>query len=407
MCFYNKLGLKPYINNTLEENFKKKLQINEIVHNNVMKELFSIYTHSKTFNNNRQITKLLKKQKNINDNCSIYNGTIKFKNKNIYTKIFIKKVYFFNPLILSVVSDKFYDKLSLYSNLFNKCNSANIELFVYYLCSKLVEMKISPHFPYFYGFSQCEENIYRKQLNYVEQRRLNYPTNKFINYNIPCMFLFLENLTGELFSYLNNNKYSINELTSYIFQLLASLSIIQHYFNLSHNDLHSKNIMFLKTNKTFIYYKYNNLYFKIKSYNKVIKIVDWGRATYNFNLLEGKNDCFETNGDVFGQIIYKKVNIQGKKNILYSKFNDLGILGGNLLNINNFPKSGKLYRLIKSWTLNKENKYINHKINSFDFYTKCSECSKTPSKQLDSKIFEKFHIQKKNIPNNEVIFNLY
>ena len=81
-----------------------------------------------------------------------------------------------------------------------------------------------------------------------------------------------------------------------------ALSVCQKYFNLYHNDLHLSNVMYNKTNDKFIYYSYNDIFFQIPTYNKVIKIIDWGRATYNFNNITGNNFIFR--GDVIPPLSY-------------------------------------------------------------------------------------------------------
>ena len=53
-------------------------------------------------------------------------------------------------------------------------------------------------------------------------------------------------------------------------------------FEFTHNDLHTNNIMFNKTEKKFINYYYNGKYYKVPTYGKIYKIIDYGRSIYKF-----------------------------------------------------------------------------------------------------------------------------
>ena len=98
------------------------------------------------------------------------------------------------------------------------------------------------------------------------------------------------------------------KIISYIFQLVFSLSIIQKYFNLNHNDLHPGNILYRKTKIKFFYFYIDNEYYRIPTYNKIIKIIDWDRSTYNFNNYKVNNDIFKKHGEAYGQYIFKCLN---------------------------------------------------------------------------------------------------
>ena len=37
----------------------------------------------------------------------------------------------------------------------------------------------------------------------------------------------------------------------------------QKLFSLTHNDLHTNNIMYIKTEKRYLYYKYNDKHYKV------------------------------------------------------------------------------------------------------------------------------------------------
>ena len=48
----------------------------------------------------------------------------------------------------------------------------------------------------------------------------------------------------------------------------------QKAFALTHNDLHTNNVMFNETTIEYLYYKIDNKYYKVKTYGKIFKIIE-------------------------------------------------------------------------------------------------------------------------------------
>ena len=72
------------------------------------------------------------------------------------------------------------------------------------------------------------------------------------------------------------------EWRSLLFQIIMTLIAYQKMFDFTHNDLHTNNIMYNTTEKTYLFYKFNNVYYKVPTYGKIYKIIDFGRAIYKF-----------------------------------------------------------------------------------------------------------------------------
>jgi len=103
----------------------------------------------------------------------------------------------------------------------------------------------------------------------------------------------LDSLLGE--------ELSDDEWRSCLFQIIMTLVSYQKMFNFTHNDLHTNNIMFNKTDKQYIYYRYNKVYYKVPTYGRLFKIIDFGRSIYSF---KGKficSDSFHPKGDAATQ----------------------------------------------------------------------------------------------------------
>ena len=100
--------------------------------------------------------------------------------------------------------------------------------------------------------------------------------------------------------------------------------LVQDLIKLTHNDLHSSNIMFVSTEDEFIYYHFENKYFAIPTFGKILKIIDFGRAIYSLRGKEYFSDVFELNNDAGGQYTYprdrKKSLVLNSLLVNFSKF---------------------------------------------------------------------------------------
>jgi len=119
--------------------------------------------------------------------------------------------------------------------------------------------------------------------------------------NFPIQIIALENCNNTFDKLLIDNKLSQDELTSIILQILMILVTYQKLFNLTHNDLHTNNIMYVDTDRRYLYYKLNNKHYKIKTYGKIFKIIDFGRAIYKYKNNLICSDSFHKEGDAATQ----------------------------------------------------------------------------------------------------------
>ena len=105
----------------------------------------------------------------------------------------------------------------------------------------------------------------------------------------------------------------MNKLKAWMFQILAGLCCANWAYMFVHNDLHVQNIMGVKTEKKFIYYKDDIDSYKIPTYGYLMKIIDFGRSTYTYNDKIHMGDVFDIDGDAGGQ--YVKYSKKGKKQV--------------------------------------------------------------------------------------------
>jgi len=120
---------------------------------------------------------------------------------------------------------------------------------------------------------------------------------------IPIQMLFIEKLEGTLED-LIDEKISEEVLLSCIFQVSFALTYLQKHFHFTHNDLHINNVMFSKTENKYLYYKYNNIYYRVPTHGYIFKIIDFGRVIFKFRNKIFMNDVFSSHGEAGGQYTY-------------------------------------------------------------------------------------------------------
>ena len=62
-----------------------------------------------------------------------------------------------------------------------------------------------------------------------------------------------------------------------------------------------QNYQDIKQQKKYLYYKYDNVHYKIPTYGKIFKIIDFGRAAYTINNKFIISDSYDLNGDAHTQ----------------------------------------------------------------------------------------------------------
>ena len=113
-------------------------------------------------------------------------------------------------------------------------------------------------------------------------------------YDFPCQIICLEKLENTLDVCMEEEDYEMSQKKwiACLFQVIMSLVTFQKLFNFTHNDLHTNNIMFTETDKTYLNYKYNGKHYRVPTYGRRNKNIDFGRAIYNFDGKQMISDSF-------------------------------------------------------------------------------------------------------------------
>ena len=88
---------------------------------------------------------------------------------------------------------------------------------------------------------------------------------------------------------------------SILMQVIMNLLVYQKAFNFTHNDLHTNNVMYVETDREFLYYKVDGKYYKVPTFGKIFKIIDFGRAIYKYKGKTICSDSYHPTGDAATQ----------------------------------------------------------------------------------------------------------
>ena len=200
-----------------------------------------------------------------------------------------------------------------------------------------------------------------------------------------------------------------------LMQIVITLATYQKIFSFTHNDLHTNNVMFIETDKEFIYYFFNKKYYKVPTFGRIFKIIDFGRSIYKFNSKFICSDSFHKNGDAATQYNCEPY-LNDKKPCIYPNYSfDLCRLGCSLFDffIENIEdvarecKKSRLVSLVVDWVTDDNGRNILYKKDGIDRYPDFklykmiarTVHNKVPSQQLKHRVFTQYEVTQKSIKN--------
>ena len=236
----------------------------------------------------------------------------------------------------------------------------------------------------------------------------------------PVEIIVLECCEDTLDSYISSKKIKDDEWESIILQILFTLITYQKVFHFTHNDLHTNNIVYVSTEKKYLYYKFNNTHYKVPTFGKIYKIIDFGRAIYRFKNKFICSDSYSQDGDAATQYNCEPYLNENKPRLDPNYSFDLCRLGCSLFDyfIDDLEDIKKLKSPIKKlmieWVFDDKNKNILYKNDGSERYPDFklykmiarSVHKHTPQNVLKKPLFENYQIAKKKINNPEAIFNI-
>ena len=269
--------------------------------------------------------------------------------------------------------------------------------------------------------------------------------------DFPVQVTFLERADGtmdELLDEEDEDNVTLAETkearwTSWLFQVIAGLTVAQHMFGFVHNDLHTNNVMWSGTGVTHLVYRIHKgkevFYMKVPTYGRVMKIIDFGRASFHLPDPAGFfiSDAFYPGNDAATQYNCEPFydSSEGKKVEPNTSF-DLCRLAVSLLEslyderpaavtpVKIMSKEGgklytetvsSVYNMLWEWLQDDNGHNVLRKANGeerypdFELYRVLASSvhKAVPSKQIEKPIFAGFRCNEKDISPDTTVFDIY
>jgi hypothetical protein len=234
----------------------------------------------------------------------------------------------------------------------------------------------------------------------------------------PVNMIFIKKCEDTLDNLILNEIFKTeDEWFSSFFQIIMILITFQKCFSFTHNDLHTNNIMYNSTKEKYLYYFYNDTYYKVPTYGRIFKIIDFGRSIYKVNNKTICSDSFKKGEDASTQYNFEPFFNEKKPRIEPNYSFDLCRLACSIFDyivddiddIKNLKKCSPLVRLIVEWCMDDNNLNVLYKSNGEERYEEFklykmiarSVHNHTPQNQLNKKEFSKYKIIHKKIPKED------
>lgn len=262
--------------------------------------------------------------------------------------------------------------------------------------------------------------------------------------NFPVMLLFTESNENTMDSLLDEDLHESKAgseewevmWSAWIFQIIAATCVMQKILGMTHNDLHTNNILWSNTDKKFLYYKSKNgTIWKVPTYGKIFRLIDFGRAIFTVNNVLFVSDDFKKGNDADGQYKFSPLVHNPKDEVPPNSSFDLSRLAVSLFEAL-FPEkpednsSGRilseeeglvvresvspLYNCLWSWMVDDEDRNIlmeadgTERFPDFDLYNHIAAHvhKAVPEEQIRKEAFSRF-ITKENVSESETAYPLY
>ena len=335
-------------------------------------------------------------------------------------------------------------------NTFSKINDINNSAYIDVLCSclfsELVMAKKLPSFAIYYGevngigdykydiseeyddlridkcFSQnlgktytldmfvssseeeCEED---NDTSDEEVSQSNYNDDYIVKLEkIPLQLLFIEKLEGTLEDYLFDENFDNDVLVSCLYQISFALHYLQIYYEFTHNDLHINNVMYSSTTLKYVYYLFDDKYYRVPTFGKIFKIIDFGRSIFRYKNKVYMNDVFSKNSEAWGQYKYPSqikfmINDSDLDGTSPNYNFDLCRLSMTILDeLDQSKLKTDLYKFLRLLSTDKNGDNFCDMPDDFSLYINISKnaVNSLPKDALSNKIFKRYRVSKKHFP---------
>tara|TARA_B100000424_G_scaffold115071_2_gene86814 strand:+ start:31521 stop:33221 length:1701 start_codon:yes stop_codon:yes gene_type:complete len=240
--------------------------------------------------------------------------------------------------------------------------------------------------------------------------------------DFPIELICLEKCEKTLDYLLENDLLDEDGWKSCLFQVIISLCLYQKVFSFTHNDLHTNNIMYIETQKQYLYYCFEGKHYKVPTFGKIFKIIDFGRSIYKYKGKQLCSDAFHSKGDAATQYNFEPFFNENKPRLEPNFSFDLCRLACCLYDYfiedveeaETVIKNNKIAKLVNKWLIDDKERNILYKNNGeerypeFKLYKMIARTihNAIPREEINNELFEGYLISKKKINKKAVIMNI-
>ena len=239
-------------------------------------------------------------------------------------------------------------------------------------------------------------------------------THAYIH-NFPVQMICLEKCDGTFDELFVKQLINPENGASALFQIIMTLILYQKTFHFTHNDLHTNNVMFMNTDQEFLYYTYNDVHYKVPTYGRIFKIIDFGRAIYKYQDKQFCSESFAHGGDAATQYNCEPYFNKNKPRLEPNYSFDLCRLGCSIFDFiidddESYNDMDDLQKTIHRWCLDDSKKNILYKKNgeerypNFKLYKMIARTvhHHTPQEQLEFPLFKQYMVADSNVDSMNI-----
>ena len=232
----------------------------------------------------------------------------------------------------------------------------------------------------------------------------------------------MENCEDTFDNLILDEELTQEEWFSALMQIIMILITYQKVFAFTHNDLHTNNVMYNTTDEKYIYYCFKNKYYKVPTFGRIFKIIDFGRGIYKYDGKMFCSDSFQQGADAATQYNVEPFFNDKKPRLEPNYSFDLCRLACSIFDyvvdditeISDLEKCEPIARLIFDWCLDDNGVNILYKNNGverypdFKLYKMITRCvhNHIPQAQLERSEFSSFCVPKNSIPKNKKVMDI-
>jgi hypothetical protein len=107
----------------------------------------------------------------------------------------------------------------------------------------------------------------------------------------PIQITVMEKCAGTMYALFKENP-ETEKRCAWMAQVIFALAYAQRTFAFVHNDLHVMNVMYVPTSSEFFYYNVGGRNYRVPTFGKLIKIIDFDRASFSVKVPKMKESKF-------------------------------------------------------------------------------------------------------------------